>query len=180
MRELVWATSNNSLRRCQIQLLRGSQASGKYWGWFRIAQPFGNHEKEQLVIDSSKYMHYPRNRELGKLSISSLMSWLRGPCACLVAQLCPTLCDSLDCSWPGSSVHEIFKEEYWSGLPFPPPGDRNPRVKPASPVYSLPTEPLGKPSIRGCGNSLPLLAVWPEISHSVSKAYYLFWESWWC
>ena len=25
-----------------------------------------------------------------------------------VAQLCPTLCDPIDCSLPGSSVHEIF------------------------------------------------------------------------
>ena len=25
--------------------------------------------------------------------------------ACLVAQLCPTLCDSMDCNLPGSSVH---------------------------------------------------------------------------
>src|SRR5574341_1086283 len=26
-----------------------------------------------------------------------------------VAQLCPTLCDPMDCSLPGSSVHGIFK-----------------------------------------------------------------------
>ena len=25
---------------------------------------------------------------------------------CLVSQLCPTLCDPMDCSLPGSSVHE--------------------------------------------------------------------------
>ena len=27
----------------------------------------------------------------------------------LVAQSCPTLCDSMDCSLPGSSVHGIFQ-----------------------------------------------------------------------
>ena len=27
----------------------------------------------------------------------------------LVAQSCPTLCDPMDCSSPGSSVHEIFQ-----------------------------------------------------------------------
>ena len=27
---------------------------------------------------------------------------------CLVAQSCPTLCDPMDCSPPGSSVHRIF------------------------------------------------------------------------
>ena len=38
-------------------------------------------------------------------------------------QLCPTLCDSMDCSPPGSSVHEFSRQEYWSGLPFPSPRD---------------------------------------------------------
>ena len=28
---------------------------------------------------------------------------------CLVAQLCPILCDPMDCSVPGSSVHEIWQ-----------------------------------------------------------------------
>ena len=44
----------------------------------------------------------------------------------LVAQLCPTLCDPMDsspavaCQVPPLSV-EFSREEYWSGLPFPPP-----------------------------------------------------------
>ena len=41
-------------------------------------------------------------------------------CGYLVTQLCPTLCH---CSPPGSSVQGISREAYWSGLPFPPPGD---------------------------------------------------------
>ena len=28
---------------------------------------------------------------------------------CLVTQSCPTLCDSMDCSPPGSSIHGIFQ-----------------------------------------------------------------------
>ena len=35
----------------------------------------------------------------------------------LVAQLCPTLCDPMDYTLPGSSVHGILQEEYWSVLP---------------------------------------------------------------
>ena len=31
------------------------------------------------------------------------------PCVCLVTQSCPTLCDPMDCSPPGSSVHGIFE-----------------------------------------------------------------------
>ena len=41
------------------------------------------------------------------------------------------------------------RQEYWSGLPFPFPGDLpNPGIEPRSPalqVVSLPTEPPGKP-----------------------------------
>ena len=41
------------------------------------------------------------------------------------------------------------RQEYWSGLPCPPPGDLpDPGIEPASPalqVDSLPTEPPGKP-----------------------------------
>ena len=38
-------------------------------------------------------------------------------------QLCPTVCDPTDCSPSGFSIHEIFRQEYCNGLPFPPPGD---------------------------------------------------------
>ena len=38
------------------------------------------------------------------------------------AQLCPALCDPVNCSPPGSSMG-ISREEFWSGLPFPSPGD---------------------------------------------------------
>ena len=34
-------------------------------------------------------------------------------------QSCLTLCDSMDCSLPGSSVHGLLQEEYWRGLPNP-------------------------------------------------------------
>ena len=40
-----------------------------------------------------------------------------------IAQLCPNLCNPMDCSMPGSSVHGFPRQEYWSGLPFPSPGD---------------------------------------------------------
>ena len=33
--------------------------------------------------------------------------WWRNVCVCLVTQLCLTLCKSMDCSPPGSSVHEV-------------------------------------------------------------------------
>ena len=54
-----------------------------------------------------------------------------------VAQLCLTFCHPMDCSSPVSCVaHQaplsmgFPRQEYWSGLPFPSPGDRsNPGIK---------------------------------------------------
>ena len=44
---------------------------------------------------------------------------------------------------------ELSRQEYWSGLPCPTPGDLpNPGIKPGSPALqadSLLSEPLGKP-----------------------------------
>ena len=37
-------------------------------------------------------------------------------------QSCPTLCNPVDCSSPGSSVQRFSRQEYWSGLPCPPAG----------------------------------------------------------
>ena len=38
--------------------------------------------------------------------------------ACVSVQSCPALCDPMDCSLPGFSVHGISQQEYWSGLLF--------------------------------------------------------------
>ena len=38
-----------------------------------------------------------------------------------VTQLCPTLCDPMECTLPGSSVHGFSRQEYWSGVPLPSP-----------------------------------------------------------
>ena len=35
-----------------------------------------------------------------------------------VTQSCPTLGYPMDCSLPGSSVHGIFRQEYWGGVPL--------------------------------------------------------------
>ena len=67
----------------------------------------------------------------------------------------------LSCVWlfviPWTVAHqapqslEFSRQEYWSGLPFPSPGDLpNPGIKPRSPTLqadSLPSEPAGKPLV---------------------------------
>ena len=84
------------------------------------------------------------------------LSQTKGLCCivlCLVTQSCLTLCDPVDCSLPGCMG--IFcpwrfpRQEDWSGLACPPPGDLpDPGIQPrslASQVGSFLSEPPGKP-----------------------------------
>ena len=58
--------------------------------------------------------------------------------ACLHAKLlqsCPTLCDPMDLARQVLLSMGISRQEYWSGLPCPPPGDRpNPGIESMSSV----------------------------------------------
>jgi len=55
----------------------------------------------------------------------------------------------MDCSLPGSSVHELSRKEYWNVLPFPSSGDLHEPGIESTPLElqadSLPPEPPGKP-----------------------------------
>ena len=53
---------------------------------------------------------------------------------CLVTQSCLTLRDHMDYKPPGSSLSmEFSSQEYWSGLPFPTPGNLpDPGIEPTS------------------------------------------------
>ena len=66
---------------------------------------------------------------------------------CLIAHLCPTLCDPVDCSPPGSYVHGILQARIldWVAISFS--GDLpNAGIEPRSPTLqldSLLSEPPG-------------------------------------
>ena len=46
-------------------------------------------------------------------------------------------CDPMDCSPPGSSSRKFSRQEYQSGLSFPPPGDLpEPGIQPESPALN--------------------------------------------
>ena len=90
---------------------------------------------------------------------------------CLVTQSCPTLCDPMDCSLPGG----FSRQEHWSALPIPPPGDlptlemesRSPAELWATRVLTShsPFRYLGSLQIKGC--------IFPFTSLQ-EKAYWLF------
>ena len=67
----------------------------------------------------------------------------------LVAQSCPTLCDTMDCSPLGSSVHEISQARILQWVAFPSPGDLpNPGIESTSPALAggfSTAEPPAKP-----------------------------------
>ena len=63
---------------------------------------------------------------------------------------CLTLCNPMDCRCHPLSM-EFSRQEYWTGLPFPSPGDLpDPGIEPESPALqadSLLSQQPGKPSI---------------------------------
>ena len=74
--------------------------------------------------------------------------------SCTCAHSCPTLCDPLDSSPPGSSLHETSQ-----GRTFPPSGDLpNPGIKSMSPVsHALQADPLPLSHLESC-NCKPLIS----------------------
>jgi len=109
-------------------------------------------------------------------------------CCCLVAKSCPALCDLMDCSPPGPVSVGFPWKEYWSGLPFPIPGDfPDPGIRPKSSALAgrfFTTEPPGKtPSgLRWCSLAQHHLTVALVLQHKLlawlaaSFAYFLFME----
>ena len=73
-----------------------------------------------------------------------MVGWLVG----LVAKLCLTLATPWTVARQAPLSMGFSRQAYWSGLPFPSPGDLpNPGIEPGSPALqadSLPTELPGK------------------------------------
>ena len=61
-------------------------------------------------MDMTKQLSMRANDYPSSKGLSPLPFWLSSISVCLlVAQSCPTLCDHVDCSPPGSSVHGILQ-----------------------------------------------------------------------
>ena len=94
-----------------------------------------------------------------------------------VTQSCPTLCDPMDCSLPGSSIYGIFQARIleWVAIPFSK-GSPDPGVEPRSPalqVDSLPSEPPGKPHtcwINGFIFMNPFLMVYAAVPQTAASS----------
>ena len=103
------------------------------------------HVKIRIVLEKfNKGIIYGYIWREDRRDSSSTLELILRAVLCLVAQFCPTLCDPIPCPWGFS------RQECWSGLPCPLPGDLpNPGIELESLVLqvdSLLAEPLGKPS----------------------------------
>ena len=67
---------------------------------------------------------------------------------CVCTQLCLTLCDRMDIAHQAPLSMGFSNQEYWSGLPFPPPGDSPDPASPALASVLFTVEPL---SFTMCG-----------------------------
>ena len=86
-------------------------------------------------------------------------------------QSCTTLCDLMDCSPPGSSIHGVFQARVLKWVAFPSPGDLpDPGIEPGSPTLqadALPSEPPGKP--RSTYNASRTLRLFSSIEDSRNR-----------
>ena len=108
-----------------------------------VAQPLSFHRSPEMVSGSLKPRVAPVRRVWGSGVLAFPETTLK--VKVLVSQPSLTLCVPMDCSPPGPLSMEFSRQEYWSGLPFPSPGDLpNPGIEPRSAALqadSLPSEP---------------------------------------
>ena len=107
----------------------------------------------------SEYMHLYDNILSYKVTVTKLYF-----CMCSVTQLCLTLYNLVDIAHQDPLSMEFSRQEHWSGLPFPSPGDLpSSAIEPvslASPAlagWSLPLSHLESPSTPEAGEQASLL-----------------------
>ena len=115
----------------------------QFWCVFKICSLW-------IIFYKWSYFHCTRvNWYLKGIFNDIMKAWEKWKCS-LLSHVCDPW--TVACLAPLSMG--FSREEYWSGLPFPPPGNLpNSGIKPGSPILqadSLPSEPPEKPSILLC------------------------------
>ena len=111
-------TSHFGLRAVLRKIWEMIQAQLQVW-WAQsptVSHRWNQHQNTSLCFPSLTILSNMTDNVLIIVTSEHLLCVLR-----LFAQSCLTLCDSKDCSPPGSSVHGESPGK--SGLPCPPPGD---------------------------------------------------------
>ena len=117
-------------------------------------QPLPRQPRLKNAWSTLRWYHQASISSTLELEQTSFFCVWRPPEGCMYLCVCELLsCDQLFVT-PWTIAHkanlsmEFFRQEYWSGLPFPSSGDLpNSGIEPGSPALqadSLPLEPLGK------------------------------------
>ena len=108
-----------------------------------------------------------------------LLEWATVSLWSEVAQSCPTLCNPVDCSLPGSSIHGMgfSRQEYWSGLPFPSPRDLpDLGIEPRSPTLQADALTCVPPSTFLCLLLNKSRFIWCDYSYSSFILVFIAWN----
>ena len=121
---------------------------------------WGSHNSEMWGdlhgVNQNKGKNWTYSSELQRTYLTIIISHCH-----FIIIVCLCVISRFSCVWPFAALWTVAhrvplskgpsRQEYWSGLPFPSPGDLlNPRIELASlalQVDSLPAEPLGKPQL---------------------------------
>ena len=105
-------------------LMLGKIKGRRRRGWQRMRLLDGITESMDMSLSTLRAI---KNREVWHAAVHGISkSWTRlsnwtNPCVCAkLLQLCPTLCDPMDCSLSGTSVHGILQARIlrWIAIPF--------------------------------------------------------------
>ena len=138
----AWQATAHGVRKCRtgqlntVLLCYHSHLLGKK-NKATGGKPYKINKEVWEVIKPSRWMFWRSVRKsfstvdqfLFCLQTLITLLWNQGSLALLThaataaksLQSCPTLCDPIDGSPPGSPVPGILRQEHWSGLPFPSP-----------------------------------------------------------
>ena len=152
---------NNAYSKCHYSYFREKKIS---WGVVtcpKLHRWWGGKPEMNASCDSSLLLFLLNSdwvRESTGRNKPRLRKMLR---ACLRAQSCLTLCDPMDCSPPGSSVHGVLQTTRleWVAISYSR-GSSHPGITPTSPALAgsfFTTEPPGTPK-EAASSGLPRLS----------------------
>ena len=129
--QFVWNKNKGSLRVIERDQVWVSHGASSMWGARSVASALMFKEFNQSMVDCQ-----------GGAGFRCTAKWTTHThtrvCVCMLS--CSVVSDSLwahglYCAYQASLSMEFPRQEYWSGLPFPTPGDlSNPGIEPMSPV----------------------------------------------
>ena len=135
--------------------------------WTHLTIPSAGDHMEQLELNYTLMGGSPSTppRKTVWYCLLKMMACMVCVCVSVHAQLCPTLCDPMDCNLPGSSVHGIFQARIleWVAISFSSGSSwLRDLVSPALTGWFFTTAPPGNLTCMLYDLGIPLLHLYPR------------------